>query len=65
MICYILKYNFDYSVGSFQLLIFFYDFFLLLYIPNFVQSYKNNIEYPIVILISVVGMIILLRTTDL
>jgi hypothetical protein len=31
----ILKYNFDYTVGSFQIVIFFYDLFLLIYIPNF------------------------------
>jgi len=62
-----LSYNFDYSVAKFSTLLSFFMLFFLLILYSYISynRIKTTFEYPIIFLISTVGMIILLRSTDL
>lgn len=40
-----------------------YSFFII-YIVNIKKTFKNNIEYPVIIQISLIGMFLLLYTSD-
>jgi NADH-quinone oxidoreductase subunit N len=61
------SYNFDYTVSKFSGLLSFFGFVFLLVLYSYISynRIKTTFEYPIIILISLIGMIILLRTTDL
>jgi NADH-quinone oxidoreductase subunit N len=60
-------YNVDFTVSKFTNLLYFFSliFLLVLYSYMSYNRIKTTFEYPVIILVSLISMLILLRTTDL
>nr|AAZ72725.1 NADH dehydrogenase subunit 2 [Physarum polycephalum] len=61
------SYNFDYIVSKFSNLLYFFMIIFLLVLYAYISNnrIKTTFEYPIIVLLAVLGMVILLRSTDL
>jgi NADH-quinone oxidoreductase subunit N len=56
----------DFTLSKFSYLLYFFSFIYLLVLYAYIAKYqKITWEYPIIILCSFIGMIIILRSTDL